>query len=364
MDATEAYFSLIRRTLFGSDEPLSEVVPKQVMTIAVRQSTVALHAQALLALPSDVTAGMTGQLKQWLQAQVVHNIQAQQTRGNWMAEIIALLRENDIPVVLMKGYGLACLYGNPDLREQGDVDLYIGKEHYHEGCELLRRQWPDCYWQSDEEGGKHFIFIPKEDMSRIVELHHQTAEFSNRSDLRYWSELEREGMTNGLGSVQWKDCHISTPEAAFNALYVFVHLWHHFLHGGCSWRQLTDWALSLRTAGDAIDEQLLEQHLVSLHLKAPWQALGLLVCRRLHLPADMMPLYTERYTRLADRLDQLILRDGHGGRKPHYFQRMPRPHNRPMQVIRVIGRLTEDCCFLLPLFPSIALRELNGKLFG
>ena len=362
MTPIDAYFALARNGVFGNSEQFSDVDVKGVMKIAVLQSTVALHAQCLLALPQDNVIGMTPEVKQWLRSQVIHNIQAQQMRGNWMAEIVTLLQKHNIPVVLMKGYGLAVLYGNPDLREQGDVDLYIGKEHYHEGCELLRMQWPDCYWQSEEEGGKHFIFIPKEDMSRIVELHHQTAEFSNAADLQYWMKLEETGMTTNLSEVCWKDQHIPVPELAFNALYVFVHMWHHFLHGGCSWRQLIDWTSSIIAAGEDFDVEMLDKHLRALHLKKVWQVFGLIACRRLELYPEKMPLYTDRYSRLADRIDRLILRDGHGHRKPQYFQRMTRPANRILQIVRVLGRLAEDFFFLFPLFPDIALRELWGKL--
>ena len=356
MDYTSSYFAIIRQTLFNSRENDLSSDYKQIMQIAAKQSTVALHAGALLN-----NEQVDPNLRKWLQAQYAYNIQAQMTRGKWMMNIVKILQDNNIPVVLMKGYSLAVLYGNPDLREQGDVDLYVGKERYHEACELLRNAYPNSFWQSEEEGSKHFIFIPKEDMSLIVELHHQTAEFTAEKDTLYWLSLEAEGMTKNLGTIAGTS--LRTPEPAFNALYIFVHLWHHFISTGCSWRQLTDWALTLRESKDYIDPQKLRRQLTALHLLKPWQALGYLVCKRLQLPEDTMPLYTDKYRHLAKKLDTLILRDGHGGRKQHYFHLMKRPTNRIMQIIRVLGQIAENFAFLFPLFPSIAIRESIHKLW-
>lgn len=363
MTASEAYFALIRTTLFGSDEQVTCPDVRAVMRIAVRQSTVALHAQALLSLPEEQVHGMTLGMKQWLQAQVVHNISAQQTRGDWMLQILTDLKAHHIPAVLIKGYGLAVLYGNPDLREQGDVDLFVGKERYHEACEVLRAAHPDCYWQSEEEGGKHFIFIPNEDMKRIVELHHQTAEFRSRKETQAWLGIERDGTTNATRTVSYKGFDITVPSPSFNAVYVFVHLWHHFLSSGCGWRQLTDWALVLREVGGAIDEEQLRARLKALHLLRPWQTFGCLLHLRLHLPADLFPLYNPRRMRLARRIDRLVLRDGHAGRKQGYFHKMERPAKRILQIIRVLGQAYESWAFAFPLFPDTAVREAFWKIF-
>lgn len=372
MSSSDIYYALIRYLIFG--EPLERLTPmlegftewKGVIRHAVRQSTVALHAQALLLLHGKGAVSLPDDMRLWLQAQAVHNMQAQHIRGEWMAEIAGNLTSHGISVVLMKGYGLSVLYGNPDYREQGDIDFFIGKEHYHEACRLLREAYPESYWESDEEGGKHFIFIQGEDMKRIVELHHLSCEFSVPADLRYYRTLEQQGMTVNLGSVKWGNATLMTPETRFNSLYVFLHLWTHFAGGGCGWRQLTDWALVLRQAHDEglLDRQWYDEVLTRLHLKKQWQTFGLILYRCLNLPKEMIPLYSDRYTALSLRIESMILRDGHGHRPAGRFYQMERPDGRLRQIVRVLGRIYESWAFLLPLFPSTAFRNAWHRMLS
>ena len=47
-----------------------------------------------------------------------------------LASAVSLLRQHGIEPVLLKGFGLAMLYPNPNLRQFGDIDLFVGLDNF------------------------------------------------------------------------------------------------------------------------------------------------------------------------------------------------------------------------------------------
>lgn len=204
-----------------------------------------------------------------------------------LENITALLQQEGIRPVLLKGQGLAALYRHDASRTCGDIDLWIGSEAYPEACRKARG-WNDggkC-----QDGRKHFHFtfggVP-------VELHRMTERMPyglHDRMFRQWTEHAlREGncprvTINGHG--------YEVPPDDYNIIYVFNHFFHHFMLGGVSLRQLCDWALLLDAAGGNIDIQALERHLRTFSLWRPWQLFGRIAVEQLGLPASRMPFYS------------------------------------------------------------------------
>jgi hypothetical protein len=223
-----------------------------------------------------------------------------------------------------------------------------------------------------------------ENLDRVVELHRVTMEFHDKkADALYQAFTHKYlGSSSRVGrsSVEWKGVELPVPSAAYNALYVFMHAWHHFESTGVGFRPLADWALALHKAHEqlSVEEwsqlcQEIDCILQALHMKTAWQTFGYVMVDQLHLPAEAMPLYTTKYQGRAERLLRQLLRDGHGARPAKLniqeialMRRFPweRPEkHRVLQVGYTACRLLFDAWQMGKLFPDLAWHELIATIY-
>ena len=315
------------------------------------------------------------------------------------ADVITLLAKHEIPATLIKGYSLSALYPDPDTRDFGDVDIYVGEENYLRAAEIVTAAFPDAHWHSATYGGIHYILVIDENLDRVVELHRVTMEFHDKqADALYQaftqkylgrssrvgrsssrvgrssSGVGRSSSREGWSSVEWRGIELPIPSAAYNALYVFMHAWHHFESTGVGFRPLADWALCLHQAHEQLSAeewsqlcQEIDRILTALRMKKAWQTFGHVLVGELQLPAACFPLYTTRYQRRAERLLRQLVRDGHGARPAKLniqeialMRRFPweRPaKHRVMQVGYTACRLVFEAWQMSKLFPDLAWHE-------
>jgi hypothetical protein len=300
---------------------------------------------------------------------------ARHARLNQLAvEVIGLLSQHNIPATLLKGASLAGLYPDADMRDYGDVDVYVGEEHYHRAAEIVTAAYPDAHWHSDIRGGIHYILVLDDKMDRVVELHRVTMEFHDKKADALYQGFTHKYLSQpdsmSLGGVA-----LPVPAAAYNALYVFMHAWHHFESTGVGFRQLGDWALCLHEVYEKSSPQEwcewcaeIDAILTALHMKTAWQTFAHVLVEQLHLPSEECPLYTQAYRGRARRLLRQLLRDGHGGRPNRLtwsdislMRCFPweRPKkNRVLQLLFTGTKILFEACQMAKLFPSLAWHEL------
>ena len=315
-----------------------------------------------------------------LQTQIFMTMQRQVRLNHLAANVISLLDAHNIPATLIKGCSLSALYPDPDTRDFGDVDIYVGEENYLRAAEIVTAAYPDAHWHSETYGGIHYILVIDESQDRVVELHRVTMEFADaRANALYQSFTQKYLYSAQATTMDVCGQAIPVPPAAYNALYVFMHAWHHFDSTGVGFRQLADWALSLKHAHEQLlaeDWQQLCQEidhiLIALRMKKAWQTFGHLLVDELHLSPDAFPLYSSRYEHRAKRLLRQMLRDGHCGRPASFnikeialMRRFPweRPEkHRVLQVGYTFCRLLFEAWQMSKLFPDLAWHELRHSL--
>ena len=297
---------------------------------------------------------------------VYRTLQRRERQNNFLLDLVSLLHAHGIEPVLLKGYALSLLYPNPDMRDYSDVDLYIGEHDYNRMIPVIREAYPDAYWFSEEHAGLHFVMVKDAQFDLIAEMHRVTMEFSrmpraNRAFQQFTQEEMNHPKQQTLDGVV-----ISIPSLSYNALYVFLHAWHHFAANGVGLRQMGDWALALHAARS-------EQHLADvlspllkhMHMLEVWQTFGWVLVNRLGLPQDEFPLYniSSRCARRGERLYRQLLRDGHCGRQRRfclcshtlYVYPFSRPtKGRLFQKIHTLLRMIFDSIQLAKLFPRFA----------
>ena len=374
MRREDIFFGILRSVVWGTTvEVPADTDWQGVLNLAARQKC--LHAFSIWTKTHKIATPFDKQLQP-----AIFAVMARAVRLNHLAaDVIALLAEHHIPAVLIKGYSLATLYPDSDMRDFGDVDIYVGEENYLRAAEIVTAAYPEAYWHSDLRGGIHYILVLDESQDRVVELHRVTMEFHDQKANALYQAFTRKYLTATGSTIDVYGKSVPVPSAAYNALYVFMHAWHHFESTGVGFRQLADWALCLKQAHQQStpeDWQSLTQEidtiLTALHMKTAWQTFGHVLVNQLHLPIDAFPIYTTDYQRRAERLLRQLLRDGHGGRPAKLcikeialMRRFPyeRPaKHRVLQVCYTFYRLLFNAWQMGKLFPALAWHEFRDSL--
>ena len=374
MRREDIFFGILRSVVWGTTvEVPADTDWQGVLNLAARQKC--LHAFSIWTKTHKIATPFDKQLQP-----AIFAVMARAVRLNHLAaDVIALLAEHHIPAVLIKGYSLATLYPDSDMRDFGDVDIYVGEENYLRAAEIVTAAYPEAYWHSDLRGGIHYILVLDESQDRVVELHRVTMEFHDQKANALYQAFTRKYLTATGSTIDVYGKSVPVPSAAYNALYVFMHAWHHFESTGVGFRQLADWALCLKQAHQQStpeDWQSLTQEidtiLTALHMKTAWQTFGHVLVNQLHLPIEAFPLYTTDYQHRAERLLRQLLRDGHGGRPAKLcikeialMRRFPyeRPaKHRVLQVCYTFYRLLFNAWQMGKLFPALAWHEFRDSL--
>jgi hypothetical protein len=381
MRREDIFFAILRSVMWGTPvEVPADTDWRGVLNLAARQKC--LHAFSMWFKTNKIATPFDKQLQP-----AIFAVMGRTARLNHLAaDVITLLAEYHIPSTLIKGYSLSALYPDPDMRDFGDVDIYVGEENYLRAAEIVTAAFPDAHWHSATYGGIHYILVIDENLDRVVELHRVTMEFHDKkADALYQAftkkHLGNSVEENGVGksSVEWRGIQLPVPGVAYNALYVFMHAWHHFESTGVGFRPLADWALALHEAHELLKAedwqtlcQDIDRILTALRMKKAWQTFGHVLVNQLQLPAEEFPLYTSRYQRLASRLLRQLLRDGHGARPAKLnikeialMRRFPweRPaKHRVMQVGYTACRLVFEAWQMGKLFPDLAWHEFRHSI--
>ena len=311
MTAERTYLSWLRYALWGGeilhdaqDDKLDESSLSALMELANRQKTRGLVFEALLRSGAPLPEETAAHMKQLL----LRLLATHRMLDTAVAKVMGSLRQAGIPAVLLKGQGVARYYPDPQLRECGDIDIYIGPERLEEAVRVLT---PLADKVDDKLLGKHWqLWIGQAE----IELHQHTMIPDTRRQTRFYRTMESEGLRQGLVPLDFGGVRADTPEDTFNAFYLFYHAWHHFVQGGIGFRQLCDLTLLLHTRRDRIDRERLGAMLDGMSLLRPWQLFGCIAVHDLGLPEQEFPFYDPARYGKSRRVLAVILSEGNFGR--------------------------------------------------
>lgn len=151
-----------------------------------------------------------------------------------LSHLASLYQEHEIPMMVLKGYGLSLNYPKPNHRPIGDLDIYLfGKQQ--EGDAAIRKQGVKV----DSSHHHHTTF---EFEGLFVENHYDFLNiYSHRGNMQIEESLKR------LSVSSKQDEHIPNvcyPTDEFNALFLLRHMGAHFAAEKITLRHLLDWALA------------------------------------------------------------------------------------------------------------------------
>jgi hypothetical protein len=352
----EVFLSLVRNSLWDMQVKVPDDFKDWglVMRLAKDQAMECAVAKAILDSP-DILDNLKPGSRLRLSNMLMSNVLMHSMANSTLQKLVLELRKFGVECVLLKGQGLAANYCHPEIRECGDIDLYVGVGNYHKSYDILKEMVDEIDNASVLDGkGKHF----HAKLSGIsIEVHKYSEVLPSSSLDRIYQGYASEGLSKNLVELEFAEANVWTPEDNFNAFYVFNHLWNHFLIVGIGLRQLCDWAMLLHARSLYIDKEYLHRILTELNLMTPWKIFGCIVVDTLGLPVEDFPFYESRCGKKAAKILECILKDGDLGRETGFIRIPTRGYlyEKVFSLIYYIKRFT----FLLPLFPYQAFQQLR-----
>lgn len=312
--------TLVRMALWRGEESLPADLPdwQEVLALAKKQTLLGLVAEAVPMLPEGLQPDP--QTKLQLHAAAMRIMSSHALLNRKVADIKTRMDSYGIHTVLFKGQGVALNYPNPQSRQCGDIDLYVGEKNFARALELLN---PETTKKASEyRFVKHFNI---EEDGVEIEIH-RIAEilpgFGHDRRFQRWTVDKLCGPA--VRKVEIGGATVNLPPAEFDVLYIMNHAWHHFMTGGIGLRQLCDWSIQLHRYGRSVDVDALSNNLRSFGLIRAWKILSCVAVGYLGLPEDECPLYDASYAGKAAKVLDVIWMEGNFGHHSE-SRKTPRP---------------------------------------
>lgn len=270
---------LLNTTLIGNPLELEGEMQddwNRCFELALQQQVLAMTFPAMSALPKEHRPNFTLWSKwmtyaQNIAAQSKHKREVVRKMGEWLAE-------DGLSTMIIKGFSLAVLYPQPELRESGDIDIYSGDDYDKINA---------CFEKHGLNIGRadgHHVHINIDGVS--VEHHFALHNSRVKNGMEGPAELlQRLAATDRRTTSLPGICF---PNSTFTALFTAWHAHKHFLAEKIELRHVIDWALSLKQLSDAEARTVHE-----VKYGSPWgrfaDTLTAIALHRLQLSTDWFP---------------------------------------------------------------------------
>ena len=233
-----------------------------------------------------------------------------------VADLCSSLHDAGIRIWVVKGQTLAQLYPEPKSRSCGDIDFLCHPDDWEKAVAYFTKE-------------HNVVFInpitPKDEGFSIkgikYEMHRTLVMLSSPSHQRYWDTVVMDEILASDESIEICGVRVPVLPPTINALYVFAHIFGHFISEGIGLRQFCDWALVLKHYKPRIDVAQLEAHLEGIGLKKAFIGFGAILTDYLGLPYEDFPFeIPQEFHRRAGSLWKNILELGNFGKNKKYLR--------------------------------------------
>lgn len=258
-DIDKLFFELIRVAI-GNAVCLSHTPTNaewmQLYELAKKQSLVGICFAGVQRLQGQKQSPPEMLYLQWM-GMAAKIQQRNEVLNRQCAELQAKLSDCGMRSSILKGQGIASLYHSLHsdlslLRQPGDIDVYVdcGRE---KAIEYARSMQNEVNWDY-----KHLHLNIFKDTE--VEMHYRPEillDLCKNRKLQRW--FERKEVQE---QIFCKQGYLVAPSVEFNAFFILLHIYRHFLYEGVGLRQLMDWYFVLKSRNnDNVDD---DDNLLSL----------------------------------------------------------------------------------------------------
>ncbi len=231
--AGKAFMELVRCGLSGANpdeilfSDLSSRDWEEIYTLAKRQTVCGICYDAYRKLPDCLLPPGT-LLPRW-----VARVNAIETTNRAMTEAVTLLvrmmRAMGLNPIIQKGISVARFYKNPELRECGDIDLWLPASEFGSGIEFARKTGSNI--KSNPDGSISFLY-----RCFVIELHSQLINVSSPFASRSLASFGKRHISSHV-----TDATIPSPTPLIELLLINVHIMKHVFGTGIGLRHICDY---------------------------------------------------------------------------------------------------------------------------
>lgn len=342
---TEILFKLLRLST-GAEEPCFPVLTAQdwqaVYDLAIQQSVLGLVFGGIERLPNDRWPDKMMSMKFYAQVKYIRSFSGQAVEASHSS--VRRFARDGFRSVILKGVSVAALYPVPELRSAGDVDIWV---------EGGRRQLIRFCRSVNPAALIYYHHVPLAKVNGVeVEVHITPTWMNNpfaNARLQRWFRAFWEKDEN-IAHIPCGDAEIPVLSAAYNRVFLLIHIFRHVFTDGVGLRHLMDYYCLLRQGTDEAEKQRVMAFLRSLNL-AGFAAAVMYVLREVfNLPRECM--LTAPDPRRGEHLLREILRAGNFGR---YDDRIKGENGgnpawnffaRTLRSLRFLGHYTSETLWL------------------
>lgn len=286
---------------------LSEINWQELLEFAKKQTIVGIYWQGIQRLGDIANRPSEDDVMEWM-GEYKKNTRRNAKIDTAVANLTKFMNDNDIDFFVFKGQTVAQYYPQHEMRTSGDIDFYV----FNKDRERTKRLLEEKVALADDHSGQHWEFtydgIP-------YEMHYHTAVFASNSKQRYWDDLIDSYFDDALDHVEINGVSVPTLPPTINAIYLFIHIYHHFLKEGIALRQFIDWMMFFEAKHDEIVVSELTAKLEKLDLLRAFKAFGAVLVDVLGMDAKFFPLHlTDSDRKYELKIMSIVLRYGNFGK--------------------------------------------------
>ena len=286
---------------------ISKIDWQELLSFAKKQTIIGIYWQGIQRLGDVANKPSEDEVMEWM-GEYTKIVRRNAKTNDAVGKLAKLMRDNCISFFVFKGQTVASFYPHPEIRTSGDVDFYVFKKDWDRAKSFLEKE----VTITDDHSGQHLEFT-KDGVP--FEMHYHTAVFASGSKQRYWDELIESYFEEVLDHIVINGVEVPTLPPTLNAIYLFVHIYHHFLKEGIALRQFIDWMMFFEAKHDEIVVSELTAKLEWLGLLRAFKAFGAVLTVVLGMETKYFPYsLTDNDKKYVDRILAIVLRYGNFGK--------------------------------------------------
>lgn len=336
---------------------LEEASWRRIHRLAASHAVPAFVGDRILTLPKEALPNRDMRLMIFSEIELTRRGNAYLTKA--LGQLQKTYEAAGLPFILLKGLSLGCFYPDAALRSGGDLDvLFHSDADYERGNELLRKAGHKLHDDSEVRYG-HTAFTYGR---TIVENHARAVFFDHKRHNRRFDALIQEAISSGsLITQHHGDYTIKTLPHELNVVYIFIHLFFHWLHWGVGFRQYSDWLLMMTKLKSQLDEEKILSMAKDLDILYPMQLFAQAAIRYLRVSPEIFPfpLLSE-----DDPHTEQIIRDVMHSGNFGFAQRPIKAQNKWVTNWRKFRFKTRRSRRLYAITPTHASRIIWGSVLG
>lgn len=287
---------------------------KRIVECANTQRVVALITAGVETLPSEYRPPKSIFISLLLLTEKIKD--ANRLINERLGDISKEYGLSGLSFVLLKGQGNSIYYPDALCRTPGDLDLFLYRDKDYQFARkwIIKNGLP-----YDKESDLHLGF----DWRGVhIENHHHIFFFTKKKYNKTFQKIVDEVVAgNSFESVQINGVTIHVLPVELNVVYLFLHLFRHFIDSGVGLRQVCDWVLILSARHEELQKERLIKLAKHFGILNAMCALAHACIKHLGASPEIFPFLVKNDNCYSDMFMKDILQGGHFGfYKPHQME--------------------------------------------